>query len=251
MTSEREIQDQFAAWLTERQIPFIRSRMDRRATIQTGWPDFTILWMRRNIMIECKAVGGKLSQRQVRRIEYLRRSGNVVEIARNLSECVDAVQNVLCEGKPAVIAYSACNYPLEGCFKELKRAVAAVPGNGTEQLKRGGWCESQGVPHEFDVCTGPLGDSRIGKLICNFCGELEEDLSGDTETAKLSNNLAGNSEAEARRAPPAQSFYIGNWNGTDYVFAPDLKGAYRMIRQASAIDVFNLPQLKAQPPSIP
>jgi hypothetical protein len=31
--------------------------------------------------------------------------------------------------------------------------------------------------HEFDVCTGPPDDARLGKRICNFCGELEKEVS--------------------------------------------------------------------------
>jgi hypothetical protein len=188
-------------WLTEARVPYVYHRPDRRSGIHKGHPDFTILWMRKQIMIECKTPSGKLSDDQVKRIDFLRRAGNVVEIVRNLSEFKEAAHQVLCEGKPATEAYGACNYPLEGCFKELKRAVAEVPGNGTG------------------------------------------DLSGDTEITKLSVNLAGNSEAEVRRAPHAQNFYIGDWKHTPYVFAPDIDGNYVMIRKASVIDIDNLPKL--------
>jgi hypothetical protein len=41
----------------------------------------------------------------------------------------------------------------------------------------------------------------------------------------------------------AQNFYIGDWKGTPYVFAPDLDGNYKMIRKASVLDVDNLPKL--------
>lgn len=45
--------------------------------------------------------------------------------------------------------------------------------------------------------------------------------------------------------PPAQNFYIGSWNGNPYVFAPDQRGAFRMIREASAFDRLRLPKLPA------
>lgn len=39
--SERELQDLIAQYLNLRQIPFNRSRMDKRKTDAVGWPDFT------------------------------------------------------------------------------------------------------------------------------------------------------------------------------------------------------------------
>lgn len=192
-------------WLTDLQVPYIYHRPDRRSGIHKGHPDFTILWMRRQIMIECKTPSSKLSADQVNRIDFLRRQGNVVEIARNLSEFQDAVRSILCEGKPAVEAYGACNYPLEACFRELKRAVAAVPGNGTKDL------------------------SSV-KRPC------KHGLAGDKDGLN-----AGIVQPD--KSPPAQKFFIGDWQGKAYVFAADLAGAYRMIRQASVIDIAHLPKL--------
>jgi hypothetical protein len=211
----REVDDihvPFKAWLNERRIPYVYHRTDRKSGIQEGHPDFTILWMRRQIMIECKTTAGKLSPKQLERIDFLRRSGNVVEIARSLSECVEAAYMVLCEGKPATEAYGACNYPLEGCFKELKRAVAAVPGNGTEDLSGG--VESR---HADTRPASPTG------------------------AQSSQSNEQGSSSGSS--APPAQNFYIGEWKSTPYVFAPDLDGNYKMIRKASVIDIANLPKL--------
>jgi hypothetical protein len=206
----REIDDihvPFKAWLDERRIPYVYHRPDRKSGIQEGHPDFTILWTRRQIMIECKATGGKLSPKQLERIDFLRRSGNVVEIARSLSECVDAAYKVLCEGKPATEAYGACNYPLGGCFEELKRAVSEVPGNGTKDLSGSAACAVA-----TDVC--PTSTVKAMPKV-------------DSGTCK----------------PPAQNFYIGDWKGTQYVFGPDLDGNYKMIRKASVIDIDNLPKL--------
>lgn len=110
----KEIEDihrPFISWLQERQIPFVYHRPDRKSGIHSGHPDFTVLWMRRQVMIECKTTSGKLSDLQVKRIDFLRRNGNVVEIARTLSECIEAVQSILCTGeKPSQTGM--CNYPL-------------------------------------------------------------------------------------------------------------------------------------------
>jgi hypothetical protein len=52
-------------------------------------------------------------------------------------------------------------------------------------------------------------------------------------------------DGENRSPRGGVQFFIGNWNGNPYVFAPDLSGAYRMIRQASAFDRLTLPNLPA------
>lgn len=137
---ERQIHDAFEVWLRERKIPFVHHRMDRRSGIAKGWPDYSVFWMGRAVMIEVKTIKGRLSPDQLKVIEFIRRSGNTVEIARNVPECVEAVQNILCEGKPNVGHYGGCNYPLEGCFKELKQTVAKVPGNGSGERDQAGNC---------------------------------------------------------------------------------------------------------------
>lgn len=61
---EREMHDQFAAWLRINGIPFIHARTDLRSTIQKGWPDFTIIFQGRALCIEFKMPNGKLSEAQ-------------------------------------------------------------------------------------------------------------------------------------------------------------------------------------------
>lgn len=164
----KEIEDihrPFIAWLTERQIPYIYHRGDRKSGIHSGHPDFTILWMRRQIMIECKTASGKLSDLQVKRIDFLRRNGNVVEIARTLSECVEAVKSILCEGKKASDPGGACNWPLEGCFRELKAAVSKV---GETELVPFDGKPYADMKHEF--AGGQLFVGRIGEHAYVFEG---------------------------------------------------------------------------------
>jgi hypothetical protein len=64
-------------------------------------------------------------------------------------------------------------------------------------------------------------------------GEARESTCSRPEGAKASDSRGG------------VQFFIGNWNGNPYVFAPDQSGAYRMIRQASAFDRLTLPKLPA------
>jgi hypothetical protein len=315
----REVNDihvPFKAWLNERRIPYVYHRTDRKSGIQEGHPDFTILWMRRQIMIECKTAGGKLSPKQVERIDFLRRSGNVVEIARSLSECVEAAYMVLCEGKPSTEAHGACNYPLEGCFKELKRAVAAVPGNGKNNLpvpvlaesptlektsgearestrggiepnSRGGHPLYEKTKNENCVCEDERKTLRAlredrDKTETEEQKEMEShaeessssgfknsssqqsaretgrlptmpEINPCQETSRTSHELHGASDSgmDLSGLPPrrtssvggGQNFYIGDWQRTPYVFAPDIDGNYKMIRKASVIDIANLPKL--------
>jgi hypothetical protein len=207
-------------WLTEAQVPYIYHRPDRRSGIHKGHPDFTILWMRKQIIIECKTPSGKLSQDQVARIDFLRRAGNVVEIVRNLSEFKEAAYKVLCEGEPSAGACGACNYPLEGCFKELKRAVAAVPVPGAAPCPPSG-IHATGGPHKKFPGNGTK-DRGVSSMVTGGALALS------------------NAEGSIPSAPP---FYIGYWQRTPYVFAPDQDGNYKMIRKASVIDIDNLPEL--------
>lgn len=91
---EREIQDAFAAWLRERGIPFLRSRMDRATTIAVGWPDFTICYRGRVLLIETKVRGTGhsegLSARQLKKHIELGVAGCPPVIAYSFEECVAA-----------------------------------------------------------------------------------------------------------------------------------------------------------------
>lgn len=61
---EREMHDQFAAWLTLRNIPFIHALTHRKSTIKVGWPDFTLIYHGRTMCVEFKMPDGRLSQEQ-------------------------------------------------------------------------------------------------------------------------------------------------------------------------------------------
>jgi hypothetical protein len=97
--TERQIHDQFIAWLRKNEVPYSHHRMDSKSGIQKGWPDFTVLWMSRVVCIEVKTSKGRVSKDQERVIAFIRKSGNRVEICRSCEECVEAVKNILCESK--------------------------------------------------------------------------------------------------------------------------------------------------------
>jgi hypothetical protein len=240
-------------WLIEARVPYVYHRPDRRSGIHKGHPDFTILWMRKQIMIECKTPSGKLSDDQVKRIDFLRRAGNVVEIARNLSEFKEAAYKVLLEGKPATGVHNAYKYPLGGSFEELKRAVAAVPGNGKENLSgREGGLQPPAQTSQPATAQNNLNKVNVRRRVRNAVPVLAEPepqsdtgRSPTTGEARESNEVLdkGGRLTSCHSRGGVPNFYIGDWKGTQYVFAPDLAGNYKMIRKASAIDIDNLPEL--------
>lgn len=127
--TERGIHEAFIAWLRKLEIPYVYHRADKKSGIQSGWPDFTVLWCSHCVCIEVKTEKGRLSKDQKRVIAFIRKSGNRVEICRSCEQCVEAVKNILCENLQGF----EFDNPLAEVprfreeFRELKRAVAAVP----------------------------------------------------------------------------------------------------------------------------
>ncbi len=95
--SENEVHQKFIEWLDEREIPFIHSRTDKRTTTKRGEPDFYVFWMGRVIGVEIKVDKNKLSTHQEKRIAYLRKSGNRVEVCHSVEECIEATEAMLVE----------------------------------------------------------------------------------------------------------------------------------------------------------
>lgn len=62
--AEKQLQNNIAALLTERNITFFRQRMDRRTTGLKGQPDFLFAVNGRACAVECKTMDGKLTQEQ-------------------------------------------------------------------------------------------------------------------------------------------------------------------------------------------
>lgn len=126
---ERDIQDAFEHWLREREIPFLRSRMDKRPTIRKGWPDFTIFWCGRVVMVETKTETGKLSKDQKDCIAFLQKNGCRVEIARSVEQCCEVARGILTESGRATDASKRFPDAIREQFKKTKEIVAAVGTN--------------------------------------------------------------------------------------------------------------------------
>ncbi len=78
--AERELQEQIANYLRQRDLFFMRSRMDKRTTLRKGWPDFTIiLHGGLALLVEVKVQGGRFSEDQTKLFqEYFRQTGELV-----------------------------------------------------------------------------------------------------------------------------------------------------------------------------
>lgn len=126
--TERQIHKGFNKWLREREVPFIESRMDRKSTIAKSWPDYSIFWCGRSVLIEVKTEKGKVRPDQEELHKFIRKSGNTVAVARNVDQCIDAVKSILCDKNDSTGNSVACNWPLGKCYKELKRNNHDWPG---------------------------------------------------------------------------------------------------------------------------
>lgn len=95
--AESELHEQFSQYLRYKSIPFIHSRMDRKATIARGIEDFACavkgndgkaLW----VAIEMKVAGRQLSaEQEVRKQEILHAGGRYV-VARSLAAAIAEIQ---------------------------------------------------------------------------------------------------------------------------------------------------------------
>jgi hypothetical protein len=208
----REIEDihiPFLAWLNELAIPRVYHRPDRRSGIQVGWPDFTIAWMGRVVFIEAKTPDGRLSKVQENVHKFIRASGNRVEVCRSVEECKEAVRNILCE-------------TLGGAETVVEKKQPS--GDATT--------EDSASPQKLNAAPVLAEPHSLGSPRRD--GEAREGTPAP--------------QAQPLNAPDSRGgvqFYVGNWKGVPYVFAPDRGGALRMIREASAIDRIRLPKLPA------
>lgn len=92
MTEIRDLHEPFARFLKERQIPFVRARSDRESTIAKGWPDFTLTYQNRCLLVEFKQAKGKLSPDQIDTIARLGEAGVTVHVVRDITKAVELVR---------------------------------------------------------------------------------------------------------------------------------------------------------------
>lgn len=80
---EKELQENIARLLTQRNICFFRQRMDRKTSGTIGWPDFTFAIRGLACAVECKSPhGGSLTQEQNSVLLELSRNGWRVLVCR-------------------------------------------------------------------------------------------------------------------------------------------------------------------------
>ena len=93
---EKELQRQIAALLTRHGIVFNRSRMDRRKTDKTGWPDFTFAIKGKAIAMECKLPGKDLDLEQMKVREQMLEHPNHWSyfVVRTYAEAIGLLRNL-------------------------------------------------------------------------------------------------------------------------------------------------------------
>lgn len=157
MREIRDIHEPFIIWLRERSIPYIYHRPDTKSGIQTGHPDFTLLWHNRSCMIECKTEKGKLSPDQVKRIDFLQRSGCSVTIARSLEECCEAARSILTDSGHATDTVASFPDHFREKFTEMREKVDAVGKDSghVPDLGKTFIGQYRGVPWVFEGSGAP------------------------------------------------------------------------------------------------
>jgi hypothetical protein len=100
--TERGEHNIFLSWLMLKGIPRIHSRMDRRPTIEQGWPDFTVFWDGITLFFEFKVNRRKrtkdltkdLTQKQEEWIALLREVGFEVFLIDTAKEAIGICKEV-------------------------------------------------------------------------------------------------------------------------------------------------------------
>ena len=96
--TERDLHDQFTAWLEKHRIPYGHDRMDRETSTVVGEPDFRCYWKGKVCFVEFKLVGKKLSAAQVERGKTLAAAGCKVHLCFDAESAIGIVSQELLEG---------------------------------------------------------------------------------------------------------------------------------------------------------
>jgi VRR-NUC domain len=86
--SERAEQRLFSSWLSLRGIYFVRPRDDKKSTIRTGHPDYSLFHSGKVLFVEMKVPGGRLSEEQNECMMQLRKAGFTVVTAYGAAEAI-------------------------------------------------------------------------------------------------------------------------------------------------------------------
>lgn len=100
--SETQLQNHIAGLLNQRDLFFIRNRMDKRPTVRVGMPDFIVIFPGGNALaMEVKHGNGQCSEEQVDlAFEYFHKTKTHVEVVRSLAEAKTVLDREL-EKPPA------------------------------------------------------------------------------------------------------------------------------------------------------
>lgn len=92
LENERELQDQVASYLRFKQIPFVRSRTDKRTTNQVGTSDFICCVNGRFLALEAKMPGKRPTAEQEAFLEAVRLAGGHACVVHSLGKAVEALK---------------------------------------------------------------------------------------------------------------------------------------------------------------
>ncbi len=90
---EAQVHQALAKWLDSNRIAYVHSRTDRKHTSQVGDPDFFCLLAGRCCACEVKILGGKVSEAQQKRIDYLLSCGVITYVRFGLADCIEAISS--------------------------------------------------------------------------------------------------------------------------------------------------------------
>lgn len=92
---EKILHDQLVEDIRRRGWLVVHCRTDKPATIRVGWPDMTVMNKGRAAMLELKAAGGVLSQKQRECIAEIESNGTPVLVTSDLAEAIRFLRSKL------------------------------------------------------------------------------------------------------------------------------------------------------------
>lgn len=93
--SEKQLQENIAALLRQRDIAFFWQRMDRKTTGTVGWPDFTFAVNGRAVALEAKQPGNVPTAEQIRMHVAMMKNGWTVRVVTTERAALDVINEVL------------------------------------------------------------------------------------------------------------------------------------------------------------
>jgi hypothetical protein len=85
---EKELHENYMAFLNRNEFDYCHSAWGKRATIQPGLPDFHVWRGLRHCFVEFKSAHGRLSDEQIRVIEKMKREGTPILVTQDYMEAV-------------------------------------------------------------------------------------------------------------------------------------------------------------------